>query len=144
MTKTNENVWMRRLFRAMDGYNGATIGFLAYGGWAAYANSAHGSWIALRSGLAQGSMSFIVTLSSVMLMRAIFRIEGPVWLRASAAALGSLLVIYSFIVGVHLVIGTPEILLTMLPGIPITVGFCAVFSIGLARLEGAAPTPQSA
>lgn len=137
MATRSTDTWLRLLFRMMDGINGATIGLLAYGGWAYYANSAHGEWIAIRSGIAQGSMSFIVTLTSVLLMRGIFaRVQGSRVARAAAAALGSLAVIYTGIVGVHLYLGTPEIFLTMLPGIPITIGFCVVFCAGLARLEG--------
>ena len=118
----------------MDGLSGATLGFLFYGGWGVYANWPHGSEIAWQSGLAQGCMSFIVTLSGVLLMRALYeKCPGSRWIKAGIAALGALLLIYSGIIGVHLYIGTPEIFLTLLPGLPITIGFCLVFSTSLAR-----------
>ncbi len=132
-----------RVFSLMDGLSGASLGFLFYGGWGVFANWPHGQWVALRSGLAQGVMSFVVTLSGVLLMRALFRVPGPLWLRTASAALGALALIYAGIIGVHWQLGTPEILLTLLPGLPITIGFCLVFSISLARFEPAAQPASS-
>ncbi len=128
------HLW-QRVFRLMDGLSGATAGFLFYGGWGVFANWPHGSLVALRSGLAQGSMSFVVTLSGVLLMRFLFRLPGPLWLRTATAGLGALLLIYTGIIGVHVYLGTPEIFLTLLPGLPITIGFCLVFSASLARFS---------
>lgn len=123
------------VFRLMDGLSGATLGFLFYGGWGVWANSAHGMAIAWRSGLAQGAMSFVVTLSGVTLMKWLFSLSGPLWVRAAVAIIGSLLVIYGGIVGVHLWLGTPEILLTLAPGLPITIVFCCVFVGSMLRIE---------
>lgn len=122
-------------FRIMDGLSGACLGFLFYGSWAVYANWSHGQLIAIRSGLAQGVMSFVVTLGGVLLMRALFRVPGPLWWRTACAALGSLGLIYAGILGVHWALQTPEILLTLLPGIPVTIAFCLVFSTSLARFN---------
>lgn len=134
MSQPVASLW-RRLFNMMDGLTGASLGFLFYGGWAVFANWPHGQWIALRSGLAQGTMSFVVTLSGVLLMRALFRVPGPTWWRAGCAALGGLAIIYTVILSVHWYLGTPEVFLTLLPGLPITIAFCLVFSISLARFE---------
>ena len=125
------------IFRLMDGLSGATLGFLFYGGWGVWANSAHGMAIAWRSGLAQGVMSFIVTLTGVTLMKWLFGMAGPLWLRGAVSIVGSLLLIYGGIVGVHLGLGTPEILLTLAPGLPITIVFCCVFVGSMLRIESA-------
>lgn len=131
------------LFRLMDGYTGASLGALFYGSWGVFANHAHGWAPALRAGLAQGAMSFIVTLTGVTLMKWLFRQPGPWWMRASYSVLGALVIIYGGIVGVHWQLGTPEILLTLAPGLPLTIGFCCVFTATLVRLDSrhAAPTP---
>ena len=52
--------------------------------------------------------------------------------------------IYSLIVGVHLLVGTPEILLTLAPGLPITIGFCLIFTASLIRLDDPAAPPAVA
>lgn len=126
------------IFKLMDGLSGATLGLLFYGGWGVWANSAYGWSVALRSGAAQGAMSFVVTLSGVTLMKRLFGIAGPLWWRGAVSILGSLLLIYGGIVGVHLWLGTPEILLTLAPGLPITIVFCCVFVGSMLRIESAA------
>lgn len=128
----------------MDGLSGATLGLLFYGGWGVWANSAHGWSVALRSGAAQGAMSFVVTLSGVTLMKWLFSFRGPLWLRGAVSIIGSLLLIYGGIVGIHLWLGTPEILLTLAPGLPITIVFCCVFVCSMLRIETAARQHDSA
>lgn len=123
------------VFRLMNGVTGATLGALFYGGWGVFANAAHGVSMALRSGAAQGVMSFVVTLSGVTLMKWLFARPGPPWLRALYAFAGALGLIYAGIVGVHWFIGTPEILLTLAPGLPITILFCFIFTTTLMRLD---------
>ena len=127
--------WADWAFGLMDGLSGATLGLLFYGGWGVWANSAHGMAIAWQAGAAQGAMSFVVTLTGTTLMKRLFALRGPLWLRGLSAILGALAVIYGLIVGVHLWIGTPEILLTLAPGLPITIGFCCVFVGSMLRIE---------
>lgn len=138
-----QSLW-RLAFRIMDGLSGACLGFLFYGAWATWVNWPHGEWVAWRSGLAQGVMSFAVTLGGVLLMRALFQVPGPVWLRTACAALGSLAAIYAGILSVHFVLGTPEVFLTLLPGLPVTIAFCLVFSISLARFDTPDVAPAAA
>lgn len=120
-----------------DGISGAVIGFLFYGSWAIWANfdtqDPSSVFIALRSGLLQGSMSFAVTLGGTTLMKALFAGSGPLWWRFVRASLGTLLAIYSVIVTAHVLNHTPHILLTLAPGLPITIIFCFSFCLGLAR-----------
>lgn len=134
-------LWLaRRALRLMDGLTGATLGALFYGSWGVYANSAHGLGIALLSGAAQGVMSFVVTLSGVTLMRSLYGTIGHPLLRAARAVLGALALIYGLIIAVHLWLGTPEILLTLAPGLPLTIGFCLIFTASLMRVDAAAVT----
>lgn len=127
----------RYLLNLADGLSGAVIGFAFYGSWAVWANfdsqAPSSLAIALRSGLLQGSMSFAVTLGGTTLMKALFAGTGAIWWRFSRAVLGTLLSIYAVIISAHLLNHTPHILLTLAPGLPITVVFCLSFCLGLAR-----------
>lgn len=126
-----------------DGLSGAVLGLLFYGAWAVWANAEHGSALALRAGALQGSLSFAVTLGGTSLMKTLFRGPGAAAWRALRAMLGTLALIYGLIIAVHLWHGTPEIALTLAPGLPITIAFCASYCLGLARYRQP-PAPQSA
>ncbi len=116
-----------------DGLSGAVLGFLFYGSWAIWANSDHGTTVALRAGAIQGTMSFIVTLSGTTLMKLLFVGHAALWLRFLRASVGALVLIYALIVSIHLFNGTPNILLTLAPGLPITIFFCFSYCYGLFR-----------
>ncbi len=143
-TKPASQSLARWALRLMDGLTGACLGALFYGSWGVFANSAHGVEIALRSGAAQGAMSFVVTLTGTTLMHRLYAGAGAVWWRSVRAVFGALGMIYGLIVGVHWWLGTPEILLTLAPGLPITIGFCLVFMLSLVRLDVAGPNPPAA
>jgi len=137
--------WLARTaLRLMDGLTGACLGALFYGSWGVFANAAHGMDIALRSGSAQGTMSFVVTLTGTTLMHRLYAGAGARGWRATRAILGALGIIYGLIIGVHWWLGTPEILLTLAPGLPITIGFCLIFTISLVRLDSAGAKPRRA
>lgn len=128
-----------RLLQLADGWTGACLGLLFYGGWAVWANSDYGWQAAARAGALHGSISFLVTLSGTLLMKQLFRGSGsPLW-RGARACMGALCIIYTIVLGAHWINGTPEILLTIAPGLPITLFFCLSFCLGLARY-GLPPT----
>jgi len=85
-----------------------------------------------------------VTLTGTTLMHRLYAGAGAVWWRSVRAVFGALGMIYGLIVGVHWWLGTPEILLTLAPGLPITIGFCLVFMLSLVRLDVAGPNPPAA
>ncbi len=123
----------RYLLELADGLSGAVLGLLFYGSWAIWANSDHGITVALRAGAIQGTLSFIVTLSGTTLMKRLFRGHAAVWFRFARASIGALLLIYGVIISSHLLNGTPNILLTLAPGLPITIFFCLSYCYGLVR-----------
>lgn len=123
----------QQLLTLADGLSGALIGLVFYGLWAVWANHDHGLSIALRAGMIQGGLSFIVTLTGTQLMKALYQAPGPPWWQFLRACGGALLGIYVLIVGAHLLNGTPNILLTLAPGLPITIVFCVSFCWGLSR-----------
>lgn len=132
-----------KLLTLADGLSGALIGLVFYGLWAVWANHDHGLPIALRAGMIQGGLSFVVTLTGTQLMKTLYRMPGPPWWRLLRACGGALLAIYGLIVGAHLWNGTPNILLTLAPGLPITIAFCLSFCWGLSRYAPRPPSPRT-
>lgn len=125
--------WGHRVLDLADGFSGACIGFAFYGLWTLWANHQHGLDIAIRAAILHGSLSFIVTYSGTWLMKTLYNLPGPTWWRFGRSVLGTLISLYTLIVSAHWLNGTPEILLTLAPGIPITVVFCLSFCWGLSR-----------
>jgi hypothetical protein len=110
---------------------------LAMGGWALFANRAHGLAAALAPALAQGAMSGLITLGLKRALEAmagrfagVLAFAGPPLITAG--------VILAVLAGVHLAIGTPEIWRTL--AVPWTVStlYAAIYTAALAR--GAART----
>jgi hypothetical protein len=122
-----------RLRRFMGGPTGAVLGGLLFAAWAAVVNRDGGAYVSLRSSCGQFLASTTLTLVDARVMNGLFaRFQSPP-VAAAVAAIGSLVMTYGLVVGVHLAIGTPHILLTLLPGIPPTLGFTAVYTLLLLR-----------
>ncbi|WP_293369245.1 hypothetical protein [Nevskia sp.] len=129
------------LYRLMDSPLGAVLGGLVYGLWAFFVNRHAGLPHAALIGFTHWMMSVAITLGCVALMRTLFwmpaRPRNGAWLSIA----GSLLVTYTLLVSVHWYIGTPNILLTLAPGMLPTIGFAAIYSSLLLRESG---DPRSA
>lgn len=106
-------------------------GFVAYGGWAFYANYDHGVEAAMQAALTQGSYSFCVTL----VMETLFRLLAKPALRFCVTFFGTCSVLYSTSWGVNVLAGTPEIFITILPGVIIGTAYTFVYTLSLARLQ---------
>lgn len=90
----------------------AIAGFLGYGGWAFFCNFRHGLEMGIQSGLVQGSISFVITLTSNFIMEAIYCLTGGKLVTRISAIV--LIVGTSF--GINVLAGTPEVLWTIAPG----------------------------
>lgn len=108
-------------------------GFFGYGGWAIFANYGHGMSIAVRSGLIQGTYSLILTFAMTLVTE---------WLMGKLGRypLGSILtvvlistVLFCTAFAIHYLVGTPEILMTILPGFVIGLVYTSVYVVGLRR-----------
>lgn len=110
--------------------------FVAMGGWTLFANRMHGS-AALVPALIQGAISGAITLVLKRALEAMSR-----RLSGVAAALLPPLVtasaILALLVGVHRVIGTPEILATVAVPWSVSTLYAIVYSAVLARGRDAA------
>lgn len=110
----------------------ATIGLIGYGAWAWYANSGYGEAAALKAAITQGSYSFSITLVLTLLMEYLYRRSQSVLL----TALPTSLMLYISSYTVNYLAGTPEILMTILPGAIISTIYAIAYSLGLSKLYG--------
>lgn len=120
--------FLKGLYRLMDSPLGAVLGAMVYGLWALYANRSAGWPHATLIGVTHWMMSVVITMSCVALMRTLFWLPGTARRGVLLAIAGSLAATYTLLVGVHLYIGTPNILLTLAPGMAPTIGFAVVYS----------------
>jgi hypothetical protein len=122
-----------RLRRLMDSPLGAVLGGACYGSWAGFANWSAGAHAALRIAFIHFLMSSGLTLAGVAIMNRLFRIARRPRNGAVIAFCGSMAFTYALLIGVHTLIGTPHILLTLAPGFIPTVSFCVVYPLLLLR-----------
>ncbi len=88
-----------------------------YGSWAFYINYQSQADMALPSALIQATYAFVMTYLGASLM-AFFHSYGKSKLgRVTYSVLASNAVLYSFIICIHRLNKTPEILFTLLPGL---------------------------
>lgn len=115
----------------------ALVGFAAYGAWAYVANMNHGDEMATRAALTQGSYSFIITLVLTGLMEKLFA-----WLATCSprqrfwlSTLPVCLLLYLSSWTVNYLAGTPNILLTILPGAIMSSVYTFSYIAALAKLS---------
>ncbi|WP_207768735.1 hypothetical protein [Pelagivirga sediminicola] len=113
------------------------VGVAAMGGWAAFANAAHGPRAMLLAALVQGAISGLLTLGlkrSVDWMRPRLRRLLGYWVPPLAAICGSALLL----VTAHLAAGTPEVGHTV--AVPLAVSLCYIFAYNILRQHRAGRT----
>ncbi|MCQ0090792.1 hypothetical protein FGD77_03285 [Roseovarius sp. M141] len=111
------------------------LGFAAMGGWAMWANAAHGPRAMLLAGLVQGAISGALTLGlkrSVDWMRPRFQRAPGYWAPPLIAICGSALLL----VTAHGLAGTPEIAATI--AVPLAVSVSYIFAYNILRQRAAA------
>ena len=115
----------------------AIAGFVAYGGWAFFANVAHGSDMATRAGWVQGSYSFVLTFVMTYVTEWLYRLFSRVPMGMMWTVVLVSIILFSSAYSIHLLVGTPEILMTILPGFVIGTIYTAVYVWGLQRAQPA-------
>ncbi len=124
-----------RRSKALRSLLAATAGFIVYGGWAFFINYDYGLPAALKAGATQGSYSFTLTLSLSFLMEWLFQLSRQPRLQFSLAFITPCLLIYCTSWGVNVLTGTPEILLTILPGATISTLYTLSYTLALFKLQ---------
>lgn len=120
----------------------ALAGFVGYGGWAVWINSQHSVSAGISAGLVQGSYSLLLTFCMTFIMEILWRqlrhVRGRLVLTIGITGLVILLASSTL----HWLFKTPEILLTILPGLIIGLVYTTGYIINLARLQRVAPSLQ--
>lgn len=129
---------LTRLFSLMDRPVGAIVGAMAYGFWAFFINRHAGLPHATLIGVCHWLASVVLTISCVSLMRTLFFMAAKPRNGALLAVAGDLTLTYALLIGVHLFIGTPNIVWTLAPGLLPTIAFAALYASLLMR-EAANP-----
>ena len=108
-----------------------TVAFVAMGGWTLFANRAHGA-AAMVPALVQGTISGLITLVLKRVLEAFsVRLSGPLAYLLPPLATGS--VILALLIGVHRLIGTPEILATIAVPWSVSTGYAILYTAALRR-----------
>jgi hypothetical protein len=120
---------------ALRSLGAGLAGFVVYGGWAYWANLGHGQAMGMRAGLLQGGYSFALTFFSTLMMEWLYRrCAGHAHARLlTIAATGAILLAVP--ATLHMLAGTPEILMTVAPGFAIGMVYTTVYVTALARVE---------
>ena len=107
------------------------VAFVAMGGWTLFANRAHGS-AAILPALAQGTLSGLITLVLKRVLEAFAaRLSG--WRAYVLPPLTTASVILALLVGVHRLIGTPEIVATIAVPWSVSTLYAIVYTAALLR-----------
>ncbi len=112
-------------------YISAWSGFIAWGGWAFYINYSPSTNSGLLSGLTQGTFSFIMTFVLVKLVTYLFNTIRHVKFKLIMPTIITVSLTSSFIINIHILVGTPNILFTVLPAITIAIAFCLLTTFKL-------------
>ncbi len=121
-------------------YISAFMAFILWGGWAFYVNLKDASNAGVISGLTQGTASFMITFFLVhSVTRLYHRFKHPV-----AKLLFPAIVTVCFtsmcLLLIHSLVGTPHILMTILPAITVAFSFCLFTSYKLHKISRNAGT----
>jgi len=111
--------------------------FALYGSWAFAVNLSHGAGAGVKALLTQGTSSFVSTFTITMVMEAAYGDRGAPLLRSVRAFAAGCAVMYALTLGLHLLMGTPELLATVAPVLGLGTLYCAIYSAGLGRLRAA-------
>ena len=113
----------------------AVAAFLGYGGWSLYVNSDGDMMSAMSYALCYGGYSFVTTLVTTGLMEGLYRKLQPHPKAAVITAVITCLLLYIGAWAVNYAAGTPNILLTILPGVTFSTIFVCSYLAALTRLH---------
>jgi len=105
-------------------YSSAIQALVLWGGWSYYINSKVSVSAGIKSGLAQGVASFFLTLIVVFLVTRFFNYFKISLLKFTVPTLLVVSMLLTFLVSLHTMVGTPEILKTIAPPLTMAVLFC--------------------
>ena len=129
--QTTATAKTRRLYN----WSSALLAFGLWGGWAFYINRPAGLSTGFTSGVAQGTVSMLMTFVMIRAVTGIFSRLTNRYLQLVLPTLITVGSAASLLVLVHALVGTPNIFWTILPGLSGAVPFCFYTSHKLQRAE---------
>lgn len=129
--------WCRPYYRrsAVRMAVSALFALLAYGAWAYWVNRGHGHQPAILAALTQGGYSLLLTLILSLVIEYLFRCLRALPLGSYLLGLVTCLVLYTVSWAVNYWAGTPEIVMTLLPGAIIGTVYTWTYIATLRRLQ---------
>jgi hypothetical protein len=115
----------------------ALAALLVYGSWAAWANRMHGAEMMMRASATQGFFSAVVTLTMTAFLEALYTGAAPRMQRLIRSVVSTIALLVVLSTGIHWLVGTEEILITVLPGWIFGSLYAVVYALGLSRAEAA-------
>lgn len=122
-----------RLLDLMGSWVGALAGASFYGAIVTLVNWNEGAAHALLSGAGHATVSAALTLFGTTWMRWVFGKQAAGVHRGAVTFMSGLGLTYLLLVSIHTLLGTPRLLLSLMPGVIPNVLFCATYSGLLAR-----------
>lgn len=113
----------------------AIAALLAYGAWAFWVNSQYSTTAGWRAGLVQGVYAFVLTLCSSLLYEFLFSRMRDWHLRKFKCLAAGMTLQFVTAYGIHWQVGTPAILVTILPGLAIGSVYATFYLLLLEKLE---------
>jgi hypothetical protein len=120
----------------------ATVAAILYGSWAGFSNWEHGTWVALEACLVQGALSFLSTLTLVLVLEALFRLGGRALGGFLLATVGTISLMISVMTTTHWMAGTPNLVTTIAPSIVVGSVFFIVYAWRLLVAERSRGQPR--
>lgn len=94
----------------------ALMGFIFYGGWAYFVHYDYGHTVAIKAFITQGLVSFTITLVLTQSMEILFKSFTDPRLAYWCTSIIISIVVILFSFSINAIVGTPEIIMTILPG----------------------------
>lgn len=117
------------------------VGAALYGSWAFVVNRDHGADVALTAALTQAFVSFSATFAVTATMETLARTALSLPLRFLFSSLGGFGLAALYTLGMHLWMGTPEVLKTAAPSLIVGSVYCCIYSAALVRANSMQTTP---
>jgi hypothetical protein len=113
----------------------AVAAFLTWGGWAWCVNAGDGEGSRLLTAFAQGVSSFVITLVIVALVTRLYHYFQHPMARLWMSAIVTVTLTATLLVVVHLLVGTEQLLFTILPPSAVAFLFCLLTTFKLHRFD---------
>ncbi|MEL7538932.1 MAG: hypothetical protein AAFZ58_11080 [Pseudomonadota bacterium] len=128
---------MTRLLRSpvARSIGASLVAFVFYAVWAAWANRMHDTAMIQKAAVTQGAYSAVVTFAMTSLVELLYRGSATVRLRLARSIFTTILLLVTSSVGVHLLVGTAEVFVTVLPSWIFGSAYAVIYAAGLARAE---------